>query len=798
MSDTPSNNYLQTLGTNTSEEVFNIKDIPLAHFNNKQTIKQYELVGSKREVKIESLYKYILLNASNSDTAKADFNKYGKQGFKLKEVSPIFCDNILLYCVIPIQYTKRTNEDGGGRLTIDTDKFNLNTLRRPILTFLNKNKFYNIQPHEIKPVRISKMDGAKTRPTQPTTDRLQDIYKTYREDVPIHEMETVAQYFKIELSKLTYQEVLTLFSKDNLSDLVRDFIYIGDVDFTKDYTGCFNKDLLIQELLSIGFGLQDSDDYGEKTIVNNDHQVGKNCLTFMFGNIRFKVYNKFIHSLEVKSNATQVGTNIYNWVNNGDYRLKQNIPQTLEHGFLRLECTFYRSNNTLPTEEEITNTLNELYEYLTDDVIFNTPIKQQWQVYTECITNNVVIVDLTNQSAVLCYSINSLTKRVSGLILNHPDFRKKKQKQNKQEQDNNEEEHVEEEEISKTQLDREDVYYLLTYCTMDVPILLIFMDLEQTTTKERNINLSYKYVTTKPKEGDKTTNIFTPSNLYYSIDKALESKASTNNQPAQMGLIETDNIKLTIPLHNDKRTYRTKKYIYPFYCIWHDTHKINFISYKELEQIQQEEEFRNNKQEDLLKIESYNNEQLNNLLQCKRAIDDYNEQCNKIEQYFKNRKEQLINLPDNYELVIIAIKPNANGLILLDINNTPYYSIQRVNNYVDTFLKELTPNKWNTYILDDITPIIRFKKEANITTNGKTYVRIGSITPAPRLKTLNREVKEIKGKKEEHDKLKLKNAELCTIVKEKECITLQDLEEGKELLITAIKLREIGKKKIHI
>jgi len=61
--------------------------------------------------------------------------------------------------------------------------------------------------------------------------------------------------------------------------------------------------------------------------------VGKTCLTFMFGNIRFKVYNKFIHSLEVKSNATQVGANIYNWVNNGDYRFKQNAPQTLEHGF---------------------------------------------------------------------------------------------------------------------------------------------------------------------------------------------------------------------------------------------------------------------------------------------------------------------------------------------------------------------------------------------------------------------------------------------------------------------------------
>ena len=61
------------------------------------------------------------------------------------------------------------------------------------------------------------------------------------------------------------------------------------------------------------------------------------------------------------------------------------------------------------------------------------------------------------------------------------------------------------------------------------------MDLEQTETREHNINLSYNYITTKPKEGNKTTSIFTPSNLYYSIDKALEGKAASNNQPQQMG-----------------------------------------------------------------------------------------------------------------------------------------------------------------------------------------------------------------------------------------------------------------------
>jgi hypothetical protein len=35
------------------------------------------------------------------------------------------------------------------------------------------------------------------------------------------------------------------------------------------------------------------------------------------------------------------------------------------------------------------------------------------------------------------------------------------------------------------------------------------MELEQTVTKENNTNLSYKYITTKPNEGNKRINIFT-------------------------------------------------------------------------------------------------------------------------------------------------------------------------------------------------------------------------------------------------------------------------------------------------
>ena len=54
---------------------------PIGHFNNIETAKDSDLTGSKRQVNLESIYKYILLNASKSDTANVDYNKYGTKGF---------------------------------------------------------------------------------------------------------------------------------------------------------------------------------------------------------------------------------------------------------------------------------------------------------------------------------------------------------------------------------------------------------------------------------------------------------------------------------------------------------------------------------------------------------------------------------------------------------------------------------------------------------------------------------------------------------------------------------------------
>ena len=64
------------------------------------------------------------------------------------------------------------------------------------------------------------------------------------------------------------------------------------------------------------------------------------------------------------------------WVNNKEERLNETIPQTLKHGYTRLEITFYRHNKTgIPTEEEILYNLDELIKDIPEEIIYNTPIK---------------------------------------------------------------------------------------------------------------------------------------------------------------------------------------------------------------------------------------------------------------------------------------------------------------------------------------------------------------------------------------------------------------------------------------
>ena len=344
-------------------ELFNIDELLFEHYGNLRSIPLNSFMpkSSKTAFNIapETIYKHIILNASESDSSAVNVNKYGKLGFNIEPVSSIFCDNIILCVHVPAEKTEET--PNYRKLKGDL----LKIFRGLIVNWLNKNNITSVKDSDITAKRIinfSNTNNNYLKELEP--EELKEIYNNYRLEFNPATAKTYGQVFKIELSDLKYKDVVSLFNLDNTEDLRRDFIKIADIDFTRDYKGSMDKELLKEYLLSLGFkegeqknildleedSAEDTnkdnkekiinvkeqikkivkenktkyDNYNNnKIIIKNNNTVGSNCLTFLNNNNRYKVYNKFIHSVEIKNNTQTTGTNLYNWVNNKEQRLRR-------------------------------------------------------------------------------------------------------------------------------------------------------------------------------------------------------------------------------------------------------------------------------------------------------------------------------------------------------------------------------------------------------------------------------------------------------------------------------------------
>ncbi len=77
---------------------------------------------------------------------------------------------------------------------------------------------------------------------------------------------------------------------------------LQDIDLTVDYSGTFDKAQVIDHLLySKEFRMVGSEDAGDKTIVDNDMTVGRNCLTWIEQQVCFLEYVVSIPAIEVRN-----------------------------------------------------------------------------------------------------------------------------------------------------------------------------------------------------------------------------------------------------------------------------------------------------------------------------------------------------------------------------------------------------------------------------------------------------------------------------------------------------------------
>ena len=145
---------------------------------------------------------------------------------------------------------------------------------------------------------------------------------------------------KIDLDSFPVDKVIEIYrnaKKNNFPN--KNNVYINDIDLTQDFSGLNKKEEIVDCLLgNHDFRVQMSFDLATRTILDKDYKIPRNCLTFMKhsgnGDIRFKIYKKFVQSLERKPFCQKsCGSHISDYISNPKTILEKAIMEAKVLGF---------------------------------------------------------------------------------------------------------------------------------------------------------------------------------------------------------------------------------------------------------------------------------------------------------------------------------------------------------------------------------------------------------------------------------------------------------------------------------
>ena len=225
-------------------------------------------------------------------------------------------------------------------------------------------------------------------------------------------------------------------------------------------------------------------------------------------------------------------------------KVKRDHKTKFKLWYTRAEITFY--SHVLPEKEEIEDSINYLYNLVPEELTYCTPINKSWESYTEAIKSNYLLLDTDNKNVVLCYSVNKLTKRTSGIII---------------------------EKYKDT-----DIYYLISKCLFNLPLTIVYIsyfnkeikilknkkvsntteEIQKTgkkqhketieeTKEEKFIFVSYNnYVVLNKAGSEKETYVISPNNIYVNSTD-IKDKYGFVNTPEEQGLVHINNINIIIP-----------------------------------------------------------------------------------------------------------------------------------------------------------------------------------------------------------------------------------------------------------
>ena len=331
-------------------------------------------------------------NALNK-TGHANYNKGGvKDGVGFQPCSDKFVDNFILRVLVAdyLIYKKNYAEVGS-----------INRTKRGML---ERN---GLEKCKVKAISLSS-----------ATDIPAEIMAKMPFRINNKECDVTEYYFqdyKIACANVEYGSVLQFL---RTKEYVQRGLFLKDIDVTMDYAGSFDRDEVIDYMVTNhDFRCQGAVEDATKTILDNSHKVGQNCLTYMETingmSTRSKIYNKMVQMLECKGVHDSIGCHWKDWVSQQDTRLARARDEASPRGLTRAEVTFY-CQNEIPSDEIMEATLKRIVQYVDTSVVYTTPYACVWNAYCDSLVHSLVVVDRTQDTALIVYSYNELTQNIRG------------------------------------------------------------------------------------------------------------------------------------------------------------------------------------------------------------------------------------------------------------------------------------------------------------------------------------------------------------------------------------------------
>lgn len=366
-------------------------------------------MAETKTIPMKMLTKLAKKNAQNK-TGYLDYNKFGRRDGKgFQQCSDKFVDNFLLQILVP-EYL--INDKNNYR-----ELGNVNRTIRGLLSDHGLQKIGGVKGIALRPC------GKKVK------ENLKEKILYRKKHLETENTRYFWQEYKVSCDNENYSDVMQYVRSQKYME---DNIFLKDIDITIDYAGSFEKEEVMTHMINTeGFKLQGTNETGERTILDNSHYVGRNCLVYMDTlasgcTIRCKIYNKYVQSLETKSVRSSLGNHWRDWVDQRrpdvdtgervNTRLAVARDRAVDRGLTRAEVTFYCGDD-VPTDVEMERALLDITQYVPPSLVFITPYAAAWKAYCDSLLHSLILVYKDKQqkeTAFIIYSYNEVTDRLSG------------------------------------------------------------------------------------------------------------------------------------------------------------------------------------------------------------------------------------------------------------------------------------------------------------------------------------------------------------------------------------------------